>query len=253
MISKNKRFGHLVVLGEAQPLQVVRGERVCHWSASWCRCDCGATCVVPDWRLRTGHVKSCGCGKLAGLRNSRHTKVPRIGARIGALVVTAHLPDRVDRHGVHHTRSSFQCICGRIVEMDNSNARRRQGTGCFHESIRGAMSHNCTASRSVPRQPRMLRLALPGGRFGSLIVGGCRVEWKSWPTAYAMVRCDCGATFETWVENLRQGRVMSCPSCAAQKRKSLQGVNGQDEIHDNGEFPPNGSQRKCSQNGNENR
>lgn len=212
MIPKNTRFGHLVVIGPAQPVQVVRGDRICNWSASWCRCDCGATKVVPDWRLRTRHITSCGCRKLAGLASARHTRVPRIGTRFGALTLTAHLPDRVDRHGVHHTRSEFTCACGRTVALDNARARRMgSAAACAHEG-------EAAGRERRPAQPRMLRLARPGARFGQLAVEGCRVEWAPWPAVYAAVRCDCGARFETWVENLRRGVVATCPKCRARTR-----------------------------------
>lgn len=223
MIEKNTRFGHLVVLGAAQPVQVVRGDRICNWSASWCRCDCGQTRVVPDWRLRTGHVTSCGCRKRAGLAAARHTRIPRIGTRFGRLTVTAHLPDRIDRRGVHHTRSEFTCECGRKVELDNSRVRRAANPSCGHD-------RPAAVSRRAPARPRRIRLARLGARFGALIVVGVRVGWAPWPAAYASVRCDaCGHVFETWVENLRIGRLRRCPRCGAPAVSSPEsGADGAD-------------------------
>lgn len=209
MIPRNTRFGHLVVLGAAQAVQVVRGDRICNWSASWCRCDCGATKVVPDWRLRTGHVTSCGCRRLSGLLSARHTHVPRIGARFGELTVTAHLPDRVDRHGVHHTRSEFTCSCGRKVALDNSQVRRMHNASCGHDRA-------ASLRQRAPARARRIRLARLGAQFGALIVTAGRIVWEPRPVAYAAVRCDrCGHAFETWVENLRRGRLRRCPHCGA--------------------------------------
>ena len=207
MIPRNTRFGHLVVLGAAQPVQVVRGDRICNWSASWCRCDCGATKVVPDWRLRTRHVTSCGCQKHSGLAAVRRTRIPRIGTRFGELTVTAHLPDRIDRHGVHHTRSEFTCTCGRKVELDNSRVRRLRNPSCGHDRPDAVRLR-------APARPRRILLARLGAHFGLLSVVGARVEWTPRPVAYALVRCArCGHVFETWVENLRVGRVRPCPNC----------------------------------------
>lgn len=47
------RFGKLVAVGPADNI----GDRTA-WT---CRCDCGNTCVVKTYHLRSGHVKSCGC------------------------------------------------------------------------------------------------------------------------------------------------------------------------------------------------
>lgn len=51
-----KRFGRLVVLypKERKPCE----------KAYWiCQCDCGKTTIVNDYKLKTGHTKSCGCLK----------------------------------------------------------------------------------------------------------------------------------------------------------------------------------------------
>ena len=220
MIAKNTRFGHLVVLGAAQSVQVVRGDRICNWSASWCRCDCGATKVVPDWRLRTGHVTSCGCQRHSGLRTVHRTRIPRIGAHFGQLTVTAHLPDRIDRRGVHHTRSEFTCSCGRKIALDNSRVRRLDNASCGHD-------RPISLTRRAPPRARRIWLARPGARFGALVVTDARVVWSPRPVAYAAVRCDiCGHSFETWVENLRRGRLSRCPHCGAAVRSAPETDNG---------------------------
>ncbi len=203
MIPNNSRFGHLVVIGPAQPVQVVRGDKICNWSASWCRCECGKSCIVPDWRLRTGHVTSCGCRKLSGLIGACRTRIPRIGTRFGQLTVTAHLPDRIDRRGIHHTQSEFTCTCGRTIALDNASVRKRHNPSCGHDR----------PGASTSGRPRHLRLVRLNACFGALVVVGCRIDWSNYPVAYAAVRCSCGKVFETWVENLRLGRVHDCPDC----------------------------------------
>jgi len=53
------RFGNLVVVGKAPPVRMgVNG--ILH-SASFVKCDCGKSCIVINYRLRKGRVKSCGC------------------------------------------------------------------------------------------------------------------------------------------------------------------------------------------------
>ena len=224
MIPQNTRFGHLVVIGPAQPVQVIRGDKICNWSASWCRCECGKNCIVPDWRLKTGHVTSCGCRKLSGLASVRRTRIPRIGTRFGQLTVTAHLPDRIDRHGIHHTQSEFTCACGRKIALDNSAVRKRQNPSCGHDR----------PGASTSGQPRHLRLARPNACFGSLVVVGCRIDWSRYPVAYAAVRCSCGKVFETWVENLRLGRVHDCPDCI----RRIRSAHGSSNSADTGTTPP---------------
>ena len=49
-----KRFGKLTVTGESSQRK--------HKEIVWvCRCDCGSTCYVTGFNLRSGNTKSCGC------------------------------------------------------------------------------------------------------------------------------------------------------------------------------------------------
>lgn len=50
-----QRFGRLVVVERAPNAENRRGAR---WL---CQCDCGNTCVVRSYSLRSGETKSCGC------------------------------------------------------------------------------------------------------------------------------------------------------------------------------------------------
>lgn len=49
-----QRYWFLVVISDAGPDK---------WgNATWyCLCDCGATVIVPGYKLQSGHTKSCGC------------------------------------------------------------------------------------------------------------------------------------------------------------------------------------------------
>lgn len=69
-----KRFGKLVVV-EYAGLKVNSRQHVSQWL---CRCDCGNTCLVEGYLLRSGRRKSCGClrisnEKLAGMRFGKLT------------------------------------------------------------------------------------------------------------------------------------------------------------------------------------
>ena len=55
-----ERFGKLVVTGFAGYGQAGR-QRVALWE---CRCDCGNTCRVEGYLLKSGRRKSCGCDRI---------------------------------------------------------------------------------------------------------------------------------------------------------------------------------------------
>lgn len=53
---RGRRFGRLVVPGDAQP------EGLCHGNAVWpCVCQCGARVLVRSNKLVSGSTVSCGC------------------------------------------------------------------------------------------------------------------------------------------------------------------------------------------------
>jgi len=62
----NKRFGKLVVIGEAENIRK---------STAWvCRCDCGKITNVLSYNLLKGKSKSCGCvrGEKLGILSKKH-------------------------------------------------------------------------------------------------------------------------------------------------------------------------------------
>lgn len=66
---KGQRFGRLIAK------QYVGKEK--HNRALWlCSCDCGKEIVVPSYRLKQGHTKSCGClaKEIAKTRTKTHGK-----------------------------------------------------------------------------------------------------------------------------------------------------------------------------------
>lgn len=57
-----QRFGKLVVTG---PAENIGGRTAWH-----CKCDCGNEKIVKTCHLRTGHVKSCGCGGIGSRKHA---------------------------------------------------------------------------------------------------------------------------------------------------------------------------------------
>ena len=50
------RFGRLTAI---EPVRIGDEKRI-RWK---CRCDCGSEIIVPSYKLKDGHTKSCGCWK----------------------------------------------------------------------------------------------------------------------------------------------------------------------------------------------
>lgn len=72
----NQTFGSLKVSKEAG--RTKRGETI--WE---CMCDCGAVTLVPTGHLRSGHTKSCGCGRGKNVTHGMsYTKLYQIHTRI---------------------------------------------------------------------------------------------------------------------------------------------------------------------------
>lgn len=64
------RYGHLVVLREAEPGGARGNERRYE-----CQCDCGRTAIVMATKLRYGKTRSCGC--LSQAQRFRKKKVAK--------------------------------------------------------------------------------------------------------------------------------------------------------------------------------
>lgn len=201
-LKPKSRFGHLLVLGPADPVTILRHGKERHWSASRCKCDCGKDVIVPNWRLKTGHVSSCGCQKLRGLRNVIRRKRLPLGAVFGALTVVRPMRDRVDVHGIHHTQSEFRCTCGALIVRDNSAIRRAKAPSCGHD-------------RPWRSPPEHFTVRVPhiGSVFEHLTVLKTKLLKGQRPTVWCRVQCDCGTTFDLWAEHLRHGRIHCCKQC----------------------------------------
>lgn len=74
----NQRFGKLVVLERVANHIKPNGKQIVMWR---CICDCGNLSVVSSDNLKSGHTKSCGCERIAALKE-RSIKHNETGTRL---------------------------------------------------------------------------------------------------------------------------------------------------------------------------
>ena len=74
----NRRFGRLVVVGEAEPYVSPSGNKIRRCD---CKCDCGRTTIVYAGHLTSGNTKSCG-SCYNGLSNERIQKHGKSNTRL---------------------------------------------------------------------------------------------------------------------------------------------------------------------------
>ena len=115
-----ERFGKLVVTGFAGYGQAGR-QRVALWE---CRCDCGNTCKVEGYLLKSGRRKSCGC--------IRSTADKMIGKRFGKLTVIA---EDLDNHTTLQ-KVICRCDCGREKSIATRDLKNGKVKSCGCDRIR---------------------------------------------------------------------------------------------------------------------
>lgn len=115
-----KRFGKLTVVRMLPEKQ----NQIPYYE---CKCDCGEKKNVAGTNLRSGQVKSCGCGRKSGKNKKR---LDLTGNRYGRLTVLSE----VEPHGTMR-RWLCKCDCGKlvpfIVTMTNLRSGRTQSCGCL--------------------------------------------------------------------------------------------------------------------------
>ncbi len=109
-----ERFGKLVVTGSAGYGRAGR-QRVALW---YCRCDCGNTCKVEGYLLKSGRRKSCGC--------IRSTAEEMIGKRYGKLTVVA---EDLDNHTTLQ-KVICRCDCGKEKSIATRDLKNGKMTDC---------------------------------------------------------------------------------------------------------------------------
>lgn len=73
-----RKFNRLQVIKQAEHILHANGRKRVAWI---CLCDCGNTCVVETYTLKSGSIKSCGCIKVEKIRE-RCTKHNGSGSRL---------------------------------------------------------------------------------------------------------------------------------------------------------------------------
>ena len=177
-----QRFDELVVIDFAR--RWGQGSN-CQWL---CECDCGATRIVREPKLRQGKIKHCGkCHPPYAVRYVSDLT----GQRFGALVVVGVAPkeERHDPQAVWRCR----CDCGGTVDARAERLNRGETQNC-----------GCRPVHFTD---------LTGQRFGTLVVIA-QAENDAGKTQWLCL-CDCGGTVVRRRRSLIKGRTSSCPECAA--------------------------------------
>jgi hypothetical protein len=121
-----RRFGQLLV--------VERVPAIDGYARYRCRCDCGALTEVRSSHLRSGHSRSCGCGRQAFTETGARMAVPMIGKRFGRLVVIARAGSSQLCNDQSLALWRCVCSCGNIKDVAG---RRRsvRSCGCLRRQL----------------------------------------------------------------------------------------------------------------------
>lgn len=159
-----ERFGKLVVTGFAGYGQEGR-QQVALWN---CRCDCGNTCTVRGYLLKSGRRKSCGC--------IRSLPEQMIGERFGRLTVTG--PDTRNQSSLQ--KVICRCDCGTVKSIPTRYLKNGRVTDC------GCGRREASRQKDQTDLERDARLETVREAFcgGNLRAAETLEEW-----AYIWVRC----------------------------------------------------------------
>lgn len=94
-----KRFGHVIVLSQAEPRRTHKGRKLIMWN---CKCDCGREFITRGENLKQGHKTDCGKCNYAHQKRSKATSkhgflkedAPKENYRI--LNIWSNMKDRCD-------------------------------------------------------------------------------------------------------------------------------------------------------------
>ena len=181
---KGNRYGHLVVVSQADPFYQKNGSHRYRWL---CKCDCGNETVVAGDNLLSGHTRSCGC-----MRRNRLIK-----KQFGMLTVISK-PIKGERLW------TCRCICGNGIVVDQDDLFWGSVTSC-----------GC-------QQKGISKIDLKGQRFGMLTVirettAATAPDGKTirrW-----LCRCDCGHEVIVRQANLQKKITRSCGCLRSKKQK----------------------------------
>lgn len=175
-----KRFGHLTVIGKAEPYITPKGVECIQWL---CRCDCGNERKVVSNHLLSGRTDNCGC--KTGERISESNIIDLTGQRFGKLTVLKRIENKKykDRERIQWL---CKCDCGNTTKATTPSLRSGNKSSC-----------GCLG-----------RSDIIGKRFGKLTVVeycGMKGDQSLWKCL-----CDCGNERICQIQYLRTSKNHSC-------------------------------------------
>lgn len=195
-----KKFGKLTVVGF--------DHKDSHRNSFWkCKCDCGNTCVVNGQKLKSGHIKSCGCLRKENTGSEKNIK-DLTGMKFGRLTVVEldHL-----RRGAYW---KCKCECGNDVIVLGSR-------------LLSGVTKSCGCLKKEKAQSK--RIDLTGRLFGRLRVLYYNKELMKW-------HCVCendGNEVDVASGSLKSGRTKSCGCLHKSVMHNLNFIDITDKVFNN--------------------
>lgn len=126
------RYGNLVVVERTYRTRNKSSRKDILWR---CLCDCGKEAYIRGFCLRDGMTKSCGCRRLALLK--QHRKEDLIGLKFYRLLVVERLSIRNKSGRVNNCVFRCLCDCGnaRIVQGSHLRSGSTKSCGCLKREM----------------------------------------------------------------------------------------------------------------------
>lgn len=171
------RYGKLVVLERVGTKTFPSGQKKPIWL---CQCDCGNTTETYAQSLRSGQVKSCGCGRL-------ELDKDWTGIVQGKLTVVSRAEDKITKSGAKAIRWNCLCECGETKILKGS-ALRDGSSSCGCEYNREKHGHTVDQKHSPTFSSwwAMMQRCLNVNHEAYKLYGaegiGVEDSWKDFPT-----------------------------------------------------------------------
>lgn len=157
-----------------------------------CKCECGNECdvIAPD--IRSGHTKSCGCGKkkiidMTGWIMKEH------GVPDSRWTVLYEIPERKDGRVYWHCK----CECGTERDITGDNLRLGESKSC------GCLQREKASEKFIKILPK-------GAEFGKLSVLNMLDEKADNGKILYLCQCECGNIVKVLRDSLVSGNTKSC-------------------------------------------
>lgn len=194
MVNDDKNAKDVVLEGiltgrKFEQLSVLRlvGNQIFDFPVWECKCDCGRTIFVPEQKLISGKVKSCGCSQNnVTIRSCQVTSGKRFGM---LLTITSSIDSNTGKRVWE-----CKCDCGKTIFVKEDYLRKGIKTSC------GCVKRAKIAERHIK--------ALSGKVFGSLSLVR-PVDAKAASRVWEC-KCQCGNTVFVREDYLRTGKKVSC-------------------------------------------